>query len=120
MIKQRIKSLGYAIQGGVTFFKSETHAQIHLAATILVIGLGFYFEISKTDWIFSLLSIGLVIATEALNTAIEKLCDVVHPDKALAIKFVKDVSAFAVLIAAIVSLVIGLVIFVPHLLTIIR
>ncbi len=120
MLKQRIKSFGYAIQGGITFFKSETHAQIHLVATILVVGLGFYFEISKTDWLFSLLAIGLVIATEALNTAIEKLCDAVHPDKAPSIKFVKDVSAFAVLISAIVSLVIGLVIFVPHLLQIVK
>lgn len=104
-----------AFQGVFIFFKEGAHAKIHLMATFLVIFLGWYFTISKTDWILSLLCIALVLSMEALNSAIEYLVDLASPDYHPLAKKSKDVAAAAVLIAATFALIIGLIIFLPYL-----
>jgi diacylglycerol kinase len=92
--------------------RSEPNARLHAIATVLIIVAGLLMHISPMQWIALTFSIGLVWITEAINTGIELLCDFscdnrFHP----AIKIIKDVSAAAVMIAAIVSIVTGTIVF---------
>ena len=81
--------------------------------TIVVLMLSIVLNISAIEWIAVGFCIAFVIAMEMLNTAIEKLCDVVHRDIHPGIKKVKDIAAGAVLVSAIFSLITGLIIFLP-------
>jgi diacylglycerol kinase len=112
-INDRVKSIGFAIQGIVTFFKTQHNVWIHLFAAVVVIISGFFFKINNNDWCWLILAIALVLITEMLNTAIEFLSDKVSPEIHPQIKKVKDVAAGAVLIAAIAAMTIGGIIFLP-------
>lgn len=114
MLKKEIISFGDALRGLKFLFTQERHAIIHLVITCLVIIAGLWLNISTTDWLFILVAIALVITTEALNTSVEKLCDVVHPAENKHIGFVKDIAAGAVLFAAIIAVIMGLIIFIPY------
>lgn len=74
---------------------------------------GFYFDISITEWLIQTLVIGLVLVAESLNTGIEKLSDFVHPEYDKRIGFIKDVSAGSAGIAAIISLIVAGIIYIP-------
>lgn len=113
----RFRSFGFAIEGLVYAVKTEGNARVHLAATILVIALGFGFEVSKFDWVALLAAIGLVWLAELLNTALENLCDFVAPERSDAVKRVKDVAAAGVLVAALVAAGIGALVFWPYIFT---
>lgn len=112
-LSTRAASFRYAFNGLKTLLQSEHNAWIHLAATILVICLGFCLKISSGEWIAICFAIGFVFSMEIINTAIEKLCDFVSVEKHLLIKQIKDLAAAAVLVAAITALAIGLIIFIP-------
>jgi diacylglycerol kinase (ATP) len=112
-ISNRVKSFGYAIAGIGTFFKTEHNARIHFLASVLAISGGFYFSISRFEWVAILSAIAFVIVSEMLNTALEKLADVFTLEQDIRIKMVKDVAAGAVLIAAFYSLLIAALVFVP-------
>lgn len=88
--------------------------KIHFVAALSVIVCGSIFQISKIEWIICLLSISLIFALEAINTAIEKLCNHVTPNFDNEIKIVKDIAAGAVLLASIGVAIVGLIIFVPY------
>jgi diacylglycerol kinase (ATP) len=77
----------------------------------VVLSLAFYFRVSKYDWGILLLCIGLVLSLELFNSAVEKLCDLVMPEKHPKIKYIKDVMAAAVLMACLFTAIIGLIIF---------
>ena len=109
------ESFACAFRGIAALLKSEVHARIHLVATVAVIALGWCFEITRNEWIAIVLSIGLVWVAEALNTAIEYVADLAHPDEHPEVKKLKDLAAAAVLFASIVGLVVGLIIFWPRL-----
>jgi diacylglycerol kinase len=81
---------------------------------ILVLSLGFYFQISKIEWIILLICSMAVLSLEGVNTSIERLCDEVEPRFNLKIKIIKDAAAGAVLISSIISAVIGILIFFPY------
>jgi len=110
----RLRSITHAITGLVLMLRSQQNAWVHLAATISVIGFGLLFGISKSDWTLLLLVIIIVWVAEALNTAFEFLCDVTNPEFHPVVKQAKDISAGAVLIAAIGAVVIGLIVFTPY------
>lgn len=74
---------------------------------------GFYFKISTTEWIIQLLSIGLVMSIEGINTAIEEIADFMHPEHHQKIGFIKDIAAGAVFIASIFTIIIGFIIYLP-------
>ncbi|OAQ39619.1 diacylglycerol kinase [Pedobacter psychrophilus] len=112
---ERFKSFKYAFDGYHYLFKEEHNSRIHLFFTVLVIILGFVFRINYLEWIVVLFAIALVIITEILNTTIEKLADFVSPEKNIKIKIIKDLAAAAVFTSAIISVVIGLIIFIPKL-----
>lgn len=117
-LTSRIKSFGFAISGLRTLLKEEPNALIHITMAIIAIIMAVICDISATEWLFILVFVALVIGTELLNTALEVLCDLVQPEKHPGIKKVKDLSAGAVLIFAITSLIGGFIIFIPKIITI--
>lgn len=112
-IGKRIRSFGYAFRGLRDLFIYEHNAWIHLLASIVVVVMGFVYQISVTEWIALALVIGFVFSMELVNSAIEKLADVVDSQKNEKIRLVKDLAAAAVLVSAIISVIVGLVIFLP-------
>lgn len=112
-IKKRIAAFTYAFKGVFYLFTHEPHAIIHLIAAIGVIVAGFLFRISAIEWCIISLCIGAVFMAEAFNTAIEKLADKITSEKDPLIGIAKDVSAGAVLLLAIATVVIAAVIFIP-------
>ena len=111
----RLKSFNYAFNGLKIFFLNEHNGRIHLVATLAAIFLAVWLKISTLEWIMICMVIGFVFVAEILNTAIEKLADVVTKETNEKIKIVKDVAAAAVLISALTALLVGLIIFLPKL-----
>ena len=107
------KTFGNALRGLWLYISGETNNRVHLSAVVLVIAAGIIFHINVVEWLFLVVAIGLVLTSEAFNFSLEKLCDEVQSAYSERIRIVKDISAGAVLIAAIISAVIGLIIFVP-------
>lgn len=111
----RIKSIKYAVKGFVLLLTTENSIITQSVIGLIFIGLGFYFEIDRIDWALQFLAIGLVLAIESLNTAVEKVCDFIHPDYHEKIGFIKDVASGAVTFAALTALAIAALIYGPHL-----
>ncbi len=114
-IRARLKSFKYAFSGLMVLFIEEHNARIHLLATIVVVGAGFYYGISSFEWIAVLLCIALVLAMELLNSAIEALANFTTTELQPLIKKAKDLAAGAVLISSIIALIVGVIVFVPKL-----
>jgi len=119
-IGKRLKSFAYAFRGITALIKNEPNARIHLAATVLVLAMGIGLRISPLDWALLFFAIGLVFVAELLNTAIEKLADATQPKWDKKIGLIKDYSAAAVLVSAIIAAIIGLLVFLPPLVQLIR
>ena len=115
-LRARIASFRNAWKGLSVFVRQEHNAWIHLSMTVLVILAGVLFRISTYEWIAVVFAIGLVISAEAINSAIERLADVVQPNRDERIRDVKDICAGAVLVCAMTAFVIGLIVFLPKLL----
>ena len=112
-IKDRLRSFRYAFKGVVSLFAKEHNARIHAVAAVCAVAAGFIFDISNMEWIAVVIAIGMVMAAEAFNTAIEYLADFVSPGHNEYIGKAKDVAAGAVLILAVCAVVIAMVIFIP-------
>lgn len=108
-----LRSFRYGFKGIGWLIQSENNVRFHLLASVVVLLLGFYFRISTTEWAIILTQIGLVWSAEALNTAIEKLCDFISPQHHELIGKVKDLAAGGVLIVSIVAAIVGLIVFLP-------
>lgn len=108
-----IKSFKYAFEGLKDALLHERNFRIQVVVFILIIIAGFLFHINTTEWIFILLCAAIVLSTEIINSAIEKLCDFVSPEIHPLIKKIKDFSAAAVLVGTILSVIIGTIIFLP-------
>lgn len=115
-MKNLINSFKYAIEGIISAFKSERNLKIQFSIMALIIILSFFIKISKYELLICIILFALVISAELFNTAIEILSDIVMPNKNEKIKLVKDISAGAVLIFAIASIIIGFIIFLPKIL----
>ncbi|MBY5957452.1 diacylglycerol kinase family protein [Membranicola marinus] len=111
---QRRNSVGHAWSGLVVFFRSEAHAAFHFTVAVLVLGLAWFFSVSRIEWIVLLFAIALVITAELVNTVFEKIADFVQPDIDPRIKLIKDMAAASVLWCAFVSVVIGVLVFWPY------
>ena len=112
-IHARLKSFQYAFEGVIQFFRTEHNAWLHLLATVVVFILAMVTGVSQTEAIAISIAIALVWITEMLNTCIEKIMDMLTKDYDARVKLIKDISAGAVLIAAIAALCIGMIIFIP-------
>ncbi|MGC4087331.1 MAG: diacylglycerol kinase family protein [Polyangiaceae bacterium] len=108
----RRKSFAFALRG-LARLAREPNFRIHLAALVLVVALGFWLALTPLEWACICLAVALVLATEALNTALESLADAVSPAHSPLIGVAKDVAAGAVLLSAIGSGTVGLVLFLP-------
>lgn len=111
-IQKFIRSVHFAITGIFTLIKSENNARIHLLATFIVLLASFYFGISSADWNWIILAISLVWITEAINTAIESVVDLVSPEIHPLAKKAKDFAAAGVLFAALFAVYIAIKVFV--------
>jgi diacylglycerol kinase len=112
-MKAFLSRLGFALHGWRYFFTHETNGRIQAVVAMLVVVAAFFFGISAQEWLWILLCIGLVIGLEMVNTAIETLANRLHPERHPDIKIVKDVAAGAVLWGAVISVLVGALIFVP-------
>jgi diacylglycerol kinase len=104
-----------AFSGIKYFFKTERNGKIQAGVSLITIISGLYLNLNAYEWIVIVLCIGSVLALEMINTALEHLCNMVHKDYHPSIKIIKDVAAGAVLIFSIISVVAGLIIFLPKL-----
>lgn len=111
----RLHSFRYALAGLRTLLLTQHNAWIHAVATVLVVAAGLALGLSLAEWCWLVLAMTLVWMAEAFNTALEFLADAVTQEFHPLILQAKDVAASAVLIAAIGALVIGLLVFGPHL-----
>lgn len=118
-LKRLFNSFKYAWEGIVYALKYEQNMLIHLLATVLVIILGLIVELSLVEWLFCLILIGLVIATELINSSLEAVVDLVSPDKNSLAKVAKDTASGAVLVLALTALIVGLIIFIPKIIILI-
>lgn len=113
--KSFFHSLGYALNGLKTVLQTERNFRTHTVLTITVIVVGVYYHVSLLEWGILLLCITLMLAVEALNTAIEYLVDLlaggVYNEQA---KAIKDIAAGACLVTATGTAITGLLIFLPH------
>jgi len=112
-VKGRIKSLKFALKGLWLLITTEHSIMVQMTLAAVMTFVGWWLDISKTEWLFQILAIGLVLVAESLNTAVEKLCDFIHPEYNKKIGFIKDVAAGAVSFAAITAIIIGLFIYLP-------
>ena len=112
-VVNRIKSVGFALRGAFLLVRTEASIKIQVFLALVMTALGFYYEISNTEWILQIFAIGTVMGTEGMNTAIEKICDYVQPEFDPKIGFIKDISAGAVMIVSIAASIIGLIIYLP-------
>ena len=110
-----LKSFANAGNGVAYTIRTQRNARIHLAATLVVIALSLWFGITALEWTAILLAIGLVWTAELLNTAIESVVDLVSPDEHELARISKDVASGGVLIAAVVALAVGMIVFGPRL-----
>jgi diacylglycerol kinase (ATP) len=109
-----IRSFRFAFRGIRQFFRNENNARVHLLATVGVLMAGFFFGLTRQDWLWITVAIALVWVTESLNTALEKLVDLVSPGFDPRAGAVKDLAAGAVLMAALSAITIGLLVFWPY------
>lgn len=110
----RIKSFRYAFKGAFLLITTEHSVITQFSLAILSILIGFTVGITKTEWLFQILSIGLILSIEGLNTAVEKLCDFVHPDYHKKVGFIKDIAAGAVTFAALTCVAVIIIIYFPY------
>jgi diacylglycerol kinase (ATP) len=115
-MKARLRSFRYAFEGLNAFFSTQHNAIIHLLLTIMAFIAVIFFNVSKTEAISIVIATAFVWVAELFNTAIEKLADMVSTDFNPGIKFLKDVSAAAVLVSSIAAFLTGAIVFLPRLL----
>lgn len=117
-IKSRAESFRFAFRGIRELFSNEPNAIIHLAAAVLVTFAGIILGINRFEWCLIAIVTGLVFIAEIFNSSIENLGDAIDPKWNLNIKKAKDLAAAGVLVAAIISVIAGLLIFIPRIISI--
>ncbi len=111
----RIRSIGYAVKG-LTGLMAEPNCRVHAAATVLVIVTASLIGVSRIEWAVLVIAMAMVWVSEALNTALERLADAVSTEYQPLIGQAKDIAAAAVLLAAVAAVILGGLVFIPHLL----
>jgi diacylglycerol kinase len=112
-IKKRLNSFVFAYRGIRYAISSQHNFIIHISLTIIAIFLGIILQISNLEWISIIIVIGIVMASEIINTSIEELVNFISPEKNTSAGRIKDLAAGAVLISAIASFIVGAIIFLP-------
>lgn len=107
------KSFVFAFSGIREALKNEPNLRIHFLVGLLAIVLAFYFSFTSIEWIILLITICFVLMVELINTSLEALVNLVSPELKTEAKLAKDVAAAAVLISAVLSIVVGIFLFLP-------
>ena len=118
--KFNLRAFSHAWDGIKAVVTEEPNCKVHAFFTVVAILAGFFFKLSLIEWAVILMAIGFVWAMEAINTAIEHTVDLCASEYKPAAKAAKDAAAAAVLFAAVTSMVLGIVIFLPKFLALIR
>lgn len=113
-MKKFLSGFRFAFKGLSYAYQTQINFKVHFFAGLLAVLLGWYLQINQNQWLWLSLAIALVLLTELLNTAIEVLVDLISPGYHVKAGIIKDISAAAVLISAIFAIVVGLIIFIPH------
>ncbi len=116
MTRNRIKSFKFAFSGLLHTFSTQTNFQIQVFVGLIVLLGAWYFHFSRFEWLVLLITVALVLAAELLNTVVEVVVDLAVKERLLPdAKIAKDVSAAAVLLMSVFSIIVGLILFLPHL-----
>ncbi len=118
-IKKFINSFKYPIKGLRYAYNNEQNLVVDVGIALVVCIFGVLFHINKYEWAILVLTIGLVISCELINTAIEAVVDLVTQEYHPLAKVAKDTSAAAVFIFALVAIIVGIIIFVPKIISLI-
>ena len=113
-IFKRIKGIIIALSGMFFLLKNEDSIKVQSLFFLFFVFLGYYFQITKNEWIIHIILIGFILTAEALNTVAEKICDLINPKYDDRIKLIKDISAGAVSFAVISSLIVLIIIYYPY------
>lgn len=109
------RSFGYALEGILHIFKFHQNIRFHMLIAVLALLLAAFLRIGHIEFLFILLAIFLVIISEMINTAIEEMTNLITTEHRKEAKIAKDVASAAVLLSSVMAIIIGLVIFIPHL-----
>lgn len=115
-IKRLLKSFRYAYKGFIKTFKEEQNLRIQAFFAVLAAVLAIFFQISRLEWVLLIFVISLVMLMELANSAVERIADILKPRLDDYVKEIKDIAAAGVMLASIAALIIGLIIFLPHVL----
>ena len=110
----RLRSFRYAFAGLRLLLREEHNARIHATITVLVVVAGIVLRVSPVEWGVLVICIGMVLSAEAFNSAIERIADYLTTERDERIRDIKDLAAGAVLLCAITAAIVGLIVFVPH------
>lgn len=109
-----MKRFIYPLHGLLILLKKDANFILHIIAAVLVCSAGWYFGLTKIEWLFIIVAVFSVLFMEVINTSLEYVVDLVTSDYHELAKHAKDTASFAVVLASIMSAVIGLVIFLPY------
>jgi diacylglycerol kinase (ATP) len=115
-LKSRLGSFKFAFKGLWLLLRNEHNSRIHFFAALIAIAMGFFLKINLVEWSVLVIVIGIVFISELFNSSLETISDIVDSEWNEKIRNAKDYAAAAVLVAAIISLVAGGIIFIPKLL----
>ncbi|MDA2936158.1 diacylglycerol kinase family protein [Patescibacteria group bacterium AH-259-L05] len=114
-LERLIKRFLFAFHGFRAAWRIEQSFRIQVVLALIIVILGIVVRLSSLEWMFIIIAIGAVLSLELLNSMIEKVLDILHPEARERVKIIKDISAAAVLIAALMAIGIGLIVFIPYL-----
>jgi diacylglycerol kinase len=115
-LQDRFESIKFAFNGLCSLFRNEYNSRIHLLAAIIAFVMGIILKINNIEWSLLVIVIGVVFLSELLNSSLESLADIIKPEWNEQIRRAKDYAAAAVLISAIISVIVGGLIFIPKIL----
>lgn len=113
-LKGLIRSFKSAFRGIRVLLRSEYNLYIQIGFAVIAIAAGWYFSISSVQWMFQIIVIGLVIYSELVNTAIEKILDVLHPEYRREVGEIKELASASVLFMVLISVCVGSIIYIPY------
>lgn len=114
-----LHSLRYALRGVAMIYREEQNFRVQISAAVMAVLLSVIFGITRLEWLFVILAIALVLIAEAVNSAVERVADLLKPRLDVYVKDIKDIMAGVVFISSGLALVIAFVVFMPHIIKII-
>lgn len=118
MLRKKWRNFVLAITAIGYVWREEFSFRLQVAAGVVTFALALYFRISPIEWMFVIMMSGAVLATEALNTAIEEICDALIAEHHPKVGRIKDIGALASALIGLAALVIGLIIFIPYIIAV--